>query len=47
MPVFPSEQRSTKCSTYYGNCGTSGQTAELGGVLVCEACSVWTETCSK
>ena len=33
---------------YYGNCGTSGQTAEsVGGVLVCEACSVWTETCSK
>ena len=47
MPVFPSEQRSTKCSIMATVCVTSGQTAELGGVLVCEACSVWTETCSK
>ena len=45
MPVFPSEQRSTQCSIMATV--ISGQTAELGGVLVCEACSVWTETCSK
>ena len=46
MPIFPSEQRSTKCSIMATV--ISGQTAEsVGGVLVCEACSVWTETCSK
>ena len=31
MPIFPSEQRSTKCSIMATV--TSGQTAELGGVL--------------